>query len=88
MEIWGVQGGVSKISIRRCLHTGRNFDLVTGADFTKYHNQRMLRTYVRTHQPLVILNVTTRSSEVDSISLKHNLKWNLLRHHFLSCWRK
>ena len=51
MEIWGGKGGVSKISIRRCLNTGRNFDLVTGADLTKYHNQQMLLTYVRTHQP-------------------------------------
>ena len=55
MEIWGGKGGVSKISIRRCLNTGRNFDLVTGADLTKYHNQQMLLTYVRTHQPLVIV---------------------------------
>ena len=55
MEVWGGKGGVSKISIRKCLNTGHNFDLVTGADLTKYHNQQMLLKYVRTHQPLVVV---------------------------------
>ena len=55
MGVWGGKGGASKISIRKCLNTGHNFDLVTGADLTKYHNQQMLLKYVRTHQPLVVV---------------------------------
>ena len=55
MEIWGGNAGVSKVSIRRCLRTGQNFDIVTGADLTKYHNQQVLLNYIRQHRPLVIV---------------------------------
>jgi hypothetical protein len=55
MEICGGQGGVSKISIRRKLRTGRTFDLVTGGDLTNPIHVKHLLDYIHKHKPLVIV---------------------------------
>jgi len=55
MEICGGKGGVSKISIRRRLKTGKNFDLVTGGDLTNSVHAKHLFDYIEIHKPLVII---------------------------------
>jgi hypothetical protein len=55
MEICGGSGGVSKISIRRRLLTGQNFDIVSGGDLTKPENVKHLMEYIKKHKPLVVV---------------------------------
>ena len=43
-ELCGGEARSSKVAIRRRLSTGRNFDLVTGCDLNKPHEQRLVLT--------------------------------------------
>ncbi len=52
MEICGGEGGVTKVSIRRRLSTGQNFDLKHGIDLSRQEDQNQLLEYVDKHQPL------------------------------------
>ena len=51
MEIWGGASGVSKVSLRRKLRTGRSFDLITGVDLTNPTERSAVMNYVRGHRP-------------------------------------
>ena len=55
VEIFGGGGGLSKISVRRKLRTGRNFDVVSGCDLSVWANQEEMIRYITVHRPLVII---------------------------------
>jgi hypothetical protein len=55
MEIFGGEGGVSRIAARRRLRTGKVIDVITGHAFTKPHIvEKMLRT-INVLKPLIII---------------------------------
>ena len=53
MEVFGGQGGVPKVCIRRRLRTGDNFDLVSGMDLTKRSHIDDILQHVDAVKPLV-----------------------------------
>ncbi len=55
MEVFGGEGGVTKIAIRRRLRTGRNFDIVCNMDLCNPQHATQLHDYVTFHKPLVIV---------------------------------
>ena len=55
VEIFGGEGGVGKIGVRRRLRTGENFDLQTGFDLTKAADQRLVLKYLNEHKPFVVI---------------------------------
>ena len=55
MELFGGEGGVTKVSIQRHLRTGRNVDIVTGLDLTKEEDVNILLDYIDKHMPKVII---------------------------------
>ena len=46
---------MTKICIKKGLSTGKNFDLLSGADLTKEEDAKLLFSYIRRHRPLVII---------------------------------
>ena len=70
MEVAGGESGISKLSIRRKLKTGKVFDLVTGSDVTEAADQKILLDYIREHRPMVIVAgppCTALQASVESI---------------------
>ena len=55
VELFGGEGGVGKLCIRRRLRRGGNFDLVTCYDLTKESDQAHIIKYITTHEPLVVV---------------------------------
>jgi hypothetical protein len=55
VEICGGEGGVTKLSIRRRLSTGRNFDLKHGIDLSRREDQYYLLEYIDKHKPLFVV---------------------------------
>ena len=55
VEIFGGEGGVGKLCVRRRLRRGRNFDLVIGFDFIDQKHRQTVFTYLKIHRPLVAL---------------------------------
>jgi len=55
MEIFGGASGVTKVSIRRKLKTGKVFDLITGFELTEREDQAILLEYIQVHKPMVIV---------------------------------
>ena len=54
LEVFGGEGGATKIAIRRKFRTGQVFDLVCGMDLTTERDQRTLKEYVHRYKPLMI----------------------------------
>ena len=54
-ELFGGEGGVGKLCIRRRLRRGRNFDLVIGFDLVNEEQQEQVLSYFRKHKPLVVV---------------------------------
>ena len=46
MEMFGGKGGVTKVSMKMKLRTGKNFEVITGCDLTKEEEQQRLLKYV------------------------------------------
>ena len=55
MEIIGGEGRCSKIAIRRRLSVGKNVDIVTGSDLRLPSEHALLRKYVATCRPAVVI---------------------------------
>ena len=62
VEICGGEGGVSRISLRRHLAVGQNFDLRSGIDLTDPKQQQRLIAYIREHKPLFVIMAPPCSS--------------------------
>jgi len=55
MEMFGGEGGVTRLAIRRRLKTGTNFDVVCRVNLTDPVNEHRLLSYVTRHKPLVVV---------------------------------
>jgi hypothetical protein len=55
VEICGGEAGVTKLSIRRRLSTGRNFDLKHGIDLSRREDQYYRLEYIDKHKPLFVV---------------------------------
>ena len=55
MEMFGGEGKVVKLSVRRNLRGGRNLDLTTGIDLTCPEQVAMLWRYMKEHCPRVVV---------------------------------
>ena len=55
MEMFGGEGNVIKVSIRRQLAGGRNLDLTTGHDLSNPAHQRSMWEYLHNHSPFIVV---------------------------------
>jgi hypothetical protein len=55
VEVFGGEGGCSKIAIRRQLTTGGNYDLTTGVDLCDAFQRKKLLQLIRLLAPLVVI---------------------------------
>ena len=55
LEIFGGEGGTSKVALRRRLRTGQNVDVVTGTDLTVPESVRRPEAYISHHKPLIVI---------------------------------
>ena len=55
MELFGGEGGVTRIAVRRNLKSGGNLDIVSGYDLSSTAEQNLLFAYIRKFKPLCIV---------------------------------
>ena len=55
IQLFGGEGGVLKIAIRRNLVTGQNFDIVTGFDLRNRDHEKALYEYIELCKPMVVI---------------------------------
>ena len=55
VELCGGEGRVSTIAVRRLLHVGENFDLVTHWDLNNPYDQELIVKYFKKYRPLVAI---------------------------------
>ena len=59
VELCGGAARVTRVCVRRCFRSGGNFDLVTKCDLNDPRQQQMVRVYIRTARPLVVVMAPT-----------------------------
>ena len=55
VEVFGGEGGVTRLAIKRKLKSGGNLDLVSGCDLSKQSDIQTLLKYLRKAKPLVVV---------------------------------